>query len=140
MTTLVYDDACSENCMTPRATMESTEPRSPSPNRCGHDPWDCRSISPPPRQKSGRPVPALCRSFTPPPLQQNVLRAALKENKVANLQEVLKNDPSLVHIPLWTSAGCEPPCVAAVRIGCSVHVLDKLLQHGASAVDVGCGG
>merc|ERR1719367_2518931 len=111
--------------MTPRATIK-VEPHKTPPHRCGQ----CTLEDVASNDFMDRPSFAFCGPHTPPPLQQNALRVALRENSVAKLEDVLTSDSNLVHMPLWTSAGCEPPCVAAVRMGCSVRVLDKLLQHG----------
>jgi len=48
------------------------------------------------------------------------------------VHETLSHDETLVHVPIMTTAGCEPPVIAATWMGCSVPVLQVLLSHGAS--------
>jgi len=76
----------------------------------------------------------------PPALTRTSLRSAISSGCVQTLSELLLRDGTLVHVPVTTQAGCEPPTVAAIRMGCCAPVLEVLLHHGAASTARGrCG-
>lgn len=74
-------------------------------------------------------------SQTPPGLRPNDLLAALQSNCLERVQQLLDDDETLVHFPLPSLAGCEPPLFVAIRVGCSASIVSLLLNCGASATD-----
>jgi len=68
----------------------------------------------------------------PGPRECVSLKQALLSRCEQRVHETLSHDETLVHVPITTTAGCEPPVIAATRMGCSVPILQVLLSHGAS--------
>jgi len=113
--------------------MAEFQPSTPRGPRLAGDPYGA---------SSPRKVPTRECEMTPPALSLtcNPLRVALSFGRVQKVHEILLCDETLVHVPITTTAGCEPVTVAAIRMGCRAPILEVLLRHGASSTARGrCG-
>jgi len=74
------------------------------------------------------------RSFTPPALvrsERPVLMRALRTHKLEQVSSVLKHSPDLVNEPFWEH-DCETPLCFAIRLRCSLAIVQLLIDKGAT--------
>jgi len=75
------------------------------------------------------------RSFSPPPLvtkrARPLLLQALQAKSTEKVRAILQQNPDAASDLFWDHK-CEPPLCAAVRLQCSLEIIQLLVEHGAN--------
>jgi len=94
------------------------------------EPSAAELASPPSTPRQERTAPRTCPPapdmFHPMP----TLMDALKRNDLDLVSEALESEPESARLPFWDH-NAEPPLCAAMRLGCSLNIVDLLLKSGA---------
>mmetsp|Transcript_42938 Transcript_42938/g.98583 ORF Transcript_42938/g.98583 Transcript_42938/m.98583 type:complete len:191 (+) Transcript_42938:110-682(+) len=81
------------------------------------------------RSEDGYPTPPRA----PRPMKSPPLLAAMQRNSLTDVEQALAQEPELASLASFRfmDHSWEPPLCAAARLGCSEHIAQTLLQHGA---------